>query len=110
MEAWREIPARPDPPDPAQPGALKRGEPTGAWRTRRPNRHAAARPSRGSLARRPSRGADPGLAGSKHQRPSREPGAEAQPGSEGATSPGGNRPSRHSGSAGEHAGPLGKKE
>jgi hypothetical protein len=64
MEAWREIPARPDPPDPAQPGAALRKESTGKGVAARERWDEAAQPGR-FLG-----GAQPG-----------EPGAEAQPGS-----------------------------
>jgi hypothetical protein len=95
MAAWRRIPARPDPPDPAQPGAVERqarrgvggleGEgdasPAEAWLPTGPAGKGEHRPTPGF--------AGAGPAGTEGGR-----GAEAQPGKKG------DRPTRDSAKAG----------
>jgi hypothetical protein len=97
MPAWEGIPARPDPPDPAQPGAVETAEPTRgvADQEAQPGRCREAEPGEpagggqpgkpahaGTGASRPARDAEeghrptrewsrPGLTGEQMNRPSR---------------------------------------
>jgi hypothetical protein len=79
MAVWREVPARPDSPNPAQPGRSGR-QPIGALKEeeacwgRRPSRGRSSRPSRGEAAEAQpgsSRGMKPAQPGKNRRRPSR---------------------------------------